>query len=54
MIYRDYVLTGARQRFLRYTWPATQEHWCTWEKFDRDGDGNSPHDGYPDQTYDEW
>jgi non-lysosomal glucosylceramidase len=55
MIYRDYVLTGSKDRdFLRYTWPAIQEALAYLGKFDRDGDGIPDNDGYPDQTYDTW
>jgi non-lysosomal glucosylceramidase len=55
MIYRDYVLTGSRDKeFLRYTWPAIQEALVYLGKFDRDNDGVPDNDGYPDQTYDEW
>jgi non-lysosomal glucosylceramidase len=55
MIYRDYVLTGSKDKdFLRYTWPAIQEALVYLGKFDRDGDGIPDNDGYPDQTYDTW
>ena len=55
MVYRDYVLTGSRDReFLHYTWPSVQEALAYLGKFDQDGDGIPDNDGYPDQTYDTW
>jgi non-lysosomal glucosylceramidase len=55
MVYRDYVLTGRKDRdFLLETWPAVKESLEYLKKYDRDGDGLPENEGYPDQTYDEW
>ncbi len=55
MVYRDYVLTGRKDRdFLLNTWPAVKESLEYLKKYDKDGDGLPENEGYPDQTYDEW
>ncbi len=54
-VYRDYVLTGARDDdFLRSCWPAVKQALDYLKKFDRQGDGLPQNEGIPDQTYDTW
>jgi len=54
MVYRDYVLTGKKDRqFLQELWPAMKEAIAYLKQFDR-GDGIPANSGYPDQTYDSW
>ncbi len=55
MIWRDYVLTGAKdEAFLRYAWPAVQQAMEHLKQYDTDGDGLIENGGFPDQTYDDW
>ena len=55
MIWRDYVLTGAKdEAFLRYSWPAVQQAMEHLKQYDTDGDGLIENGGFPDQTYDDW
>jgi non-lysosomal glucosylceramidase len=55
MIWRDYVLTGAKdEAFLKYSWPAVQQAMEHLKQYDTDGDGLIENGGFPDQTYDDW
>lgn len=55
MIWRDYVLTGAKdQAFLHYSWAAVQQAMEHLKQYDTDGDGLIENGGFPDQTYDDW
>jgi len=55
MIWRDYVLTGAKDAaFLKYSWPAVQQAMEHLKQYDTDGDGLIENGGFPDQTYDDW
>jgi non-lysosomal glucosylceramidase len=54
MIYRDYVLTGKKDKaFLREMWPSMQAAMTYLRQFDHGG-GIPENSGYPDQTYDSW
>jgi non-lysosomal glucosylceramidase len=54
MVYRDYVLTGKRDKaFLQGMWPAVQAAITYLQQFDH-GSGIPENSGYPDQTYDSW
>jgi non-lysosomal glucosylceramidase len=54
MIYRDYVLTGKKDKaFLREMWPSMQAAMTYLRQFDH-GRGIPENGGYPDQTYDSW
>jgi len=56
MIYRDFVLTGSKDKeFLKYTWPAIQESTrLSRPSLIRDGDGIPDNDGYPDKLTTKW
>ena len=55
MIWRDYVLTGAKDTaFLKYSWSAVQQAMEHLKQYDTDGDGLIENGGFPDQTYDDW
>jgi non-lysosomal glucosylceramidase len=55
MIWRDYVLTGAKDdEFLRSSWSAVKLAMEHLKQYDTDGDGLIENGGFPDQTYDEW
>ena len=54
MVYRDYVLTGRKDKtFLNEMWPTMEEALAYLQQFDR-GSGIPENSGYPDQTYDSW
>jgi non-lysosomal glucosylceramidase len=55
MIWRDYVLTGAKDAaFLHYSWKAVDQAMEHLKQYDTDGDGLIENGGFPDQTYDDW
>ncbi|XP_058094705.1 uncharacterized protein LOC131240472 [Magnolia sinica] len=52
-VYRDFAATGDMS-FGMDVWPAVCAAIEYMEQFDRDGDGLTENDGFPDQTYDAW
>ncbi|KAL5990442.1 hypothetical protein ACLOJK_011342 [Asimina triloba] len=52
-VYRDFAATGDMS-FGMDVWPAVRAAIEYMEQFDRDGDGLTENDGFPDQTYDAW